>query len=458
LQVKLLEDALTIKVMNIEQRKYGFFRFFGVIAAFILPLALNCQAMYNQSDSTVTHTIFSSGWCNIDLVWPGDKWLLHVIDDSSSGADGVRLKDVDNDGFMDITTGWEERGITRAYLNPGFRRSKKKWPAVTVGQTPSVEDAVFVDLDNDGAVDVVSSCEGNVKKVFVSWAPNEPNDYLDKGSWQTEVIPESNGLTKWMFCAPMQVDDSNGIDLVVGSKTEDAQVGWFQAPSNSRSLADFQYHKMSDAGWIMSVILSDMDGDRDLDIVVSDRKNDAHHLRGCRWLENPGPGAEQYQEWTNHFIGGREEEVMFMKLVDLDEDGLLDVLVAAKPKSILYIRRLDRTGLSWRQYQIELPEDTGTAKAVAVGDINGDGRKDIVFSCENAQGKHGVGWLSYKNDVTDTKWMPHDISSDELGIKYDRIELLDLDNDGDFDVLTCEENEGPDSSGLGVIWYENPLR
>ena len=204
----------------------------------------------------------------------------------------------------------------------------------------------------------------------------------------------------------------------------------------------------------MSVILSDMDGDRDLDIVVSDRRQDEHRLRGCRWLENPGAGAEQYQEWTNHFIGGREKEVMFMKIVDLDEEGLEDVLVAARPKSILYIRRLDRAGLSWRQYQIEMPEDTGTAKAVAVGDINRNGCKDIVFSCEGAQGKHGVGWLSYKNDVTDTKWMHHDISSVERGIKYDRIELLDLDNDGDFDVLTCEEREG--AGGLGVIWYENP--
>jgi hypothetical protein len=38
------------------------------------------------------------------------------------------------------------------------------------------------------------------------------------------------------------------------------------------------------------------------------------------------------------------------------------------------------------------------------------------------------------------------------------MELLDLDGDGDLDVLTCEENYGPDSQGLGVIWYENPIK
>ena len=31
------------------------------------------------------------------------------------------------------------------------------------------------------------------------------------------------------------------------------------------------------------------------------------------------------------------------------------------------------------------------------------------------------------------------------------IDVLDLDMDGDLDVMTCEEREN-----LGVVWYENP--
>ena len=33
----------------------------------------------------------------------GPLWPLHVIDDSSRGADGVKLADVNNDGLPDIT-------------------------------------------------------------------------------------------------------------------------------------------------------------------------------------------------------------------------------------------------------------------------------------------------------------------------------------------------------------------
>ena len=52
-------------------------------------------------------------------------WRRHTIDGSSRGADGVRLADVNADGRPDIVTGWEEGGITRVYLNPGFEISKK---------------------------------------------------------------------------------------------------------------------------------------------------------------------------------------------------------------------------------------------------------------------------------------------------------------------------------------------
>lgn len=50
------------------------------------------------------------------------------------------------------------------------------------------------------------------------------------------------------------------------------------------------------------------------------------------------------------------------------------------------------------------------------------------------------------------KWEPRDIGGPK-GIKYDRIELLDLDGDGDLDLLTCEERDFN-----AVLWYENPAK
>ncbi|MFH1717896.1 MAG: VCBS repeat-containing protein [Planctomycetota bacterium] len=381
-------------------------------------------------------------------------WKCNIIDDSARGADGVKLADVNRDGWMDIATGWEEGGIARAYLNPGPEKAGERWPFVTTGKTPSVEDAVFVDLDADGAVDVVSCCEGNTQSVFVHWAPKGADEYLLESKWRSELIPVSKGMTRWMFCIPVQVDGKFGVDLVAGSKSPNAQIGWFETPEDARNLQAYKWHTVSPAGWIMSLRSVDMDGDGDLDILTSDRKGE---MRGCRWLENPGKAQKQTQPWPNHFIGCRDKEVMFLTLADIDEDGLQDVLAAVnadKASEIVILRRLDAKGQSWGQYVIPYPPQTGTAKAVVVGDIDSDGRKDIVFSCENAKApKSGLMWLSRTEGVFDGRWQAHEISGPK-GIKYDRMELLDVDNDGDLDVLACEEREN--GKGLGLFWYENP--
>ena len=166
----------------------------------------------------------------------------------------------------------------------------------------------------------------------------------------------------------------------------------------------------------------------------------------------------QSRPWPNHVIGGRQCENMFMTIADLNADGADDVLVAVKPRSLLFFRRVAEKPPSWKLHPIALPARTGTGKGVAVGDVDRDGKADIVFSCEAAGGdKSGVVWLSRDKAAGEDSWTPHEISG-PAGIKFDRLELWDLDGDGDLDVLACEESQPVDGKrrGLGVFWYESP--
>lgn len=376
-------------------------------------------------------------------------WLMHTIDNSSQGADGVRLADVNSDGLMDTTTGWEEGGMIRVYINPGYDAAKQPWKFVTVGKVQSPEDAVFVDIDNDGNMDVVSCCEGKTRTVYVHWAPKDKSEYMNDDAWVTEAIPVTQGQQMWMYCQPMQIDGKYGIDLVVGSKGENAAIGWLESPENPRDLSAWNFHPIYDAGWIMSIRLHDMDGDGLSDIVFSDRKGDN---RGVKWLQNPQKIDDLKSYWKWHPIGGSDVEVMFLDMEDIDQDSLLDVVAAVYTNQIILMKR---TSISvpphFDVFPIDIPAEAGIGKEVKVGDINLDGQMDIAFTTEKAE-QHGVMWITYKEHPTERQWQAHPIA-DERGIKFDRIELIDLDNDGDLDLLTCEERDN-----LGVIWYENPTR
>jgi hypothetical protein len=379
----------------------------------------------------------------------GQPWDRHTIDNSSQGADGVHLGDVDGDGLLDIVTGWEEGGQIRVYLHPGKDEVKKKWPTVTVGRVQSPEDATFVDLDGDGILDVVSATEGKTKTIFVHWAPRSKEHYLDSTAWTTAAITTSKSLTQWMFTLPLQIDDQNGPDLVAGSKNEGGQISWFEAPRDPHDLTTWERHQLYKAGWIMSLKNYDMDGDGDLDIVASDRHGPK---RGCLWLERSASNGKNF--WREHRIGSTGNyEAMFLTIADLDRDWFDDLLVAVREGPIRYFRRTRWSPPEWETHEIALPPMTGTGKSVEVGDINLDGKPDIVFSCENAHGpRAGVMWMSYDKTPTAGEWTYHAISGPE-GVKFDLVKLVDLDGDGDLDVITCEE-----VSNLGVIWYENPLQ
>ncbi|MDA1162815.1 MAG: VCBS repeat-containing protein [Planctomycetota bacterium] len=386
-----------------------------------------------------------------------EPWLRHTIDNSSQGADGVRMADVNNDEHLDITTGWEEGGIIRVYLNPGPTKAAAPWPAVTVGKVKSPEDAVFADLDGDGAADVVSSCEGRTRTMFFHWAPKSADQYLDEKPWTTQSVPCTANQQSWMFALPMNVDDRNGIDLIVSSKGDNASIGWLESPIDPRNVAAWKYHRLRDAGWIMSLVAHDMDSDGDLDIVASDRKG---AKRGVLWLENPGKeAAATGSAWIDHSIGGTSRENMFLDVLS-SHNAVPAILSAVKPAGLIRFQPADTVrgsqaalqfeGPGWVSHTIELPGDKlGTGKSIRSADVNLDGNEDLIYSCEQAVGaRHGVVWL----DMTSDGLKVRPISGPE-GVKYDLIQLLDLDADGDLDVITCEER-----ANLGVFWYENPTR
>lgn len=72
-----------------------------------------------------------------------------------------------------------------------------------------------------------------------------------------------------------------------------------------------------------------------------------------------------------------------------------------------------------------------------------DGQPDLLLSAENAvNGRSEIIWLDLSDLWDNPKWSTHDISGPD-GIKFDINLLLDLDCDGDLDVINTEETTIP---------------
>lgn len=391
--------------------------------------------------STVADEFKSSG--------PQVPWVRHTIDDSSRGADGVKLGDLNRDGLPDIVTGWEEGGEIHVCLNPGPARAHHRWPSIIVGKVLDAEDAIFIDLDSGGYPEILSCTEGKTRTVYVHslWPENvtTKSDFADSRNWKTTPLPATKNLQPWMQALTLDIDGQWSQDLVVASKNPGGSIGWLQCPQDAMQFDQWRYQPLREASWIMTLASQDIDRDGDADLVFTDRKG---NRSGLFWMENPGPEANrQFHPWKEHAIGGLGREVMFADIADINSDGRLDIAVATKPVEVLLF--LQQPHSQWEPHVITLDaSNLGDAKAVKAVDINQDQRLDLCFTCENAHGqREGVVWLE---QLPGLRWQLHSLGG-PAGVKFDLMQTLDLDADGDMDVITCEEREG-----LGVVWYENP--
>ena len=98
-----------------------------------------------------------------------------------------------------------------------------------------------------------------------------------------------------------------------------------------------------------------------------------------------------------------------------------------------------------------------------------DGQPQVILSFEEEGKVASIPYEEYKSNgkysvilgnLSGSPFVPENWTFEKIsgmrGRKFDLVSLIDLDGDGDLDVLTNDENEEDD--GLGVIWYENPTK
>lgn len=197
--------------------------------------------------------------------------------------------------------------------------------------------------------------------------------------------------------------------------------------------------------FIGSARCADMDGDGDLDLVLT---NDGHTTGPIRvyLLENPGK-AHCTDPWPIHLIATIEGvHANDMQVADMDADGKLDVVIRHKVPDAVQILFQD----SKSTWQVKMAHTGQAGEGLAVGDIDQDGLPDISITGH---------WLKSPADARQGNYQRYDIEAGYKAInKGTKDALGDLNGDGRLDLVLSPAEAFPAYGGANydLAWYEGP--
>ena len=147
-------------------------------------------------------------------------------------------------------------------------------------------------------------------------------------------------------------------------------------------------------------------------------------------------------------------------LFDLDADGDQDIVLGGR-----WYENDGKTQLSaWPEHVFTASWQEPDAK-VAVADINGDKRPDVVLTPAELKGQtYRIAWYEMPADLRTTNWPEHVIAA-SIECVVHSLALADFDLDGDVDVATAEMHQGQDpdevcvwiNDGNGSRWQKQVL-
>lgn len=395
----------------------------------------------------------------------------HVTDDfegieivatfgSLHGANTMALADVDADGDVDMFWGdFFEAGLlfienTGTCSEPDLRNEPLPFPVDDPIRTSGYNAPTFGDADGDGDLDLLMGVLGGAYNANRTTADNLLYfEQLDAGFQlrssrylsQIDVGSES-------YPAFLDLDGDRDLDLLLANKIDpndlNTSVVYRFENVGEPARPSFRLRGSFEIGsaYHNAPAFGDLDADGDPDLILGTWRKYLEYLR------NDGTAAEpRFVRVDSAIVVLTRGSNSTPALVDIDGDGDLDLFVGESSGTLNYYRN-EGTAAAPRFELVSdefLEIDVGRRSVPAFLDVEGDGDHDLVLGSETG------GLLFYRNDGTPEEPRFVEAASPFPGVDdlptFAVPAFADVDADGDLDLFVG-------GNGGGLYYFENTSR
>jgi len=282
-----------------------------------------------------------------------------LLESESVDSAGVHIGDLNGDGRLDIVLakGRHNPLHNRVLINDG----KGGFDARNLAAAPDrTYSAALADLDLDGDLDIVVSNDDPDRKLV--YQNNGKGVFTEAGAF---------GEPKWStrYVTLADLNNDRYPDIVVANRGQPS----FVCLNNRRAqLLQCQQLQTQSA---TSIAAADFDGDGAIDLFVPHRDGGQSAI----WWND---GAGSFKASTN--IGPAVTNARIAVAADFNSDGILDIVYIEERKRATILIH----GRGKRQFSdpVQLPGPSRTPYALAVADLNKDGKPDIIVGYVEAPG------------------------------------------------------------------------
>jgi len=328
----------------------------------------------------------------------------------------VRLGDVNGDGSLDIITANKGSNNASVLLGNGDGTFAAQ---ATFATGTSPRSVALGDVNGDGTLDIITANQGssNVSVLLGTgdgtFATQGTFGAQNAGGAYAVTLGDVNGDGKLDIVTANR--SANGVSVLLGNGD-----GTFQGS---------QF--FSAGGNQFAVALGDLNGDGKLDIVTANTNTVIAVLLGN--------GNGTFQSQSTRDAGTNPRSVT---LGDVNGDGRLDIMTANFGSTNASVLLGNGNGT----FQSAATFATGTnSRSATLGDVNGDGRLDIVaanYNSDNASVLLGTG-----GSAPTASFSPQQAFSTGSSTYLRAVTSGDVNGDGKLDIITT--NRG--SNGASVI-------